>query len=529
MNEGAIDEIVAALSAQEIDVSDVSLAVAPEVAEALAEEGQVEVLGRLIDRVFPRLLKKERLDEIEAIWFACCAANVLPITVMSRTAERLIARGHDERAAEMLSMLAEALSEDQRVDEALGVLVDALGWTPSKQLVERGVEILEMMFPEASNLENVLRGLESADGPESSAALRRAERALRFAPGSYLQWIDFTVAQVVSTDGVTAKMRHPSGALETMSVDIEPPPRVVSAGAHEVRRLFDPEGLRQAWGSSPTETLMTLLVEQGGYINVSGLKGILVPRILDEPSFEQALATLKLDCGLGYADRPSYDSRRRLFVAPGVEPPKPQRPAKKSKPSTSKRAEPAAERRVSRPSQQSSMPLKMERPVWIDLTQKPEIRALVSGVEREIDTLTRELNVDLPVRLEEARAHGDLRENAEYDAAKERLRFVQARVDQLRHWSAKLHELSQVRLIRGKVSAMSVVRVADVVSGDERVMRLVPAELPEPQPGDVSVGTPYGRALLGHEVGDVVKVRLPRREERMEILEVTDPDAKTAS
>lgn len=524
MDELSIEEIAAALAAGEKDVADVSVTVAPEVAEALAEEGAAEALGGLVERVFPRLVKKERVDEIEAIWLACCAADVLPLAVMSRTAERLIARGHGDRSSEMISMLAETLFESGRPDEALKLLIEALRWESSPLLLERGGEILGSMFPEASNREQVLRELGAFRGDGGSEVLCRAERALRFAPGSFIQWIDFTVAQVVSTDGVTAKMRHPSGAVESMSVDIEPPPRVVSAKAHEVLRLFEPEELRESWKTSPTKALMSLLKEQGGFINVPGLRGILVPRVLDEPAFEQALAALKLDCGLGHDDHPTYDSRRRMFIAPGHEAPKPRRRVKPIKKVTEERPESTSAVKRSADKTSAIRPLTTERPVWLDLTLKPEIRSLISGVEQEIDTLTRELNVDLPVRLEEARAHGDLRENAEYDAAKERLRFVQARVDQLRSWVAQLRELSRVRLVRGKVSAMSVVRVTDAQSGEEREMRLVPAELPEPRAGDVSVGTPYGRALLGHAVGDVVVVRLPRREERLEIIEVTDPD-----
>jgi transcription elongation GreA/GreB family factor len=77
------------------------------------------------------------------------------------------------------------------------------------------------------------------------------------------------------------------------------------------------------------------------------------------------------------------------------------------------------------------------------------------------------------------------------------------------------------------MSVVEVENVGDVEEPKEKVsrtLRLVPAELPVPQLGDVSIGTPYGKALLGREEGDVVVVKLPRRTERLEIVKITDPD-----
>lgn len=523
MTELTVDELAEGVATGALEVSDVPLARAVEVADELAEGGRVEPLEQLADRVFPRLLKKERLEEIEGLWLTCCTAGVFPLKLMLRTAERLHARGREAAAAELAMVLAEALDERGRAEDALEVLRTGLDWAAADGLVDTAEGTLERLFGEASNLEAARRQLrrEVAAG-EGGAALRRAERALRFAPGTFLQWLDTTVGQVVSTDGVTAQIRHPSGSVERRTVDEEPPPKVLSHQAHEVLRLFAPEELRQRWSQQPTECLASVLEEQSGYVPVPGLEAILVPRVLDQADYERALAQLKIDCGLGRPERPRYDSKRRMFVAPGCEPPKPKRTKKRAKP-----AEPRERsRRAPVRATTASAPLRpsLEQPRWVDLTALPEVRALIAHVEKDVAELTRELNVDLPVRLEEARAHGDLRENAEYDAAKERLRFVQARVDQLRSWLAQLHELSQVRLIPGKVTAMSELLVSEEGSDEERRLRLVPAELREPKAGDVSIGTPYGKALLGKEAGDVVVVRLPRRTERLELLQVIDPD-----
>lgn len=508
-------------SVESIDVSSVSLADAVEFADDLSEAGQTEALVSLAERVLPRFLKKERLEEIEGVWIACCASGALPLPVMLRTAERLVARGREGEAPELLVMLVETLVENGRAEEALNVVQQGLSWTLSEALLDVSKRVLAELFPEAPNLDHVVQGLALDHGVEG---LLKAERALRYAPGTFLRWTDHTIAQVVKTDGISAEVRHPSGSQDRRAVDEKPPPRVLSSRVHEVRRLFEPEELQRSWRDEPLVCLMSLLAEQGGVIAIPSLKGVLVPRIVTEPQFDEIVAELKVECGLGHDDKPTYDSRRRMFIAPGCVAPKPKRSSSKPK------AAPKKREAVSRPRPIAATPsTSFESAIgvnarWADLTLLPEIRELIAHTEGDVTELKRELNVDLPVRLEEARAHGDLRENAEYDAAKERLQFVQARIEQLRDYLAQLHELSRVRLIPGRITAMSVVIVADEATGEERPLRLVPSELRHPQKGDVSIGTPYAKALLGKVVGDTVVVRLPRRTERLEIVKVIDPD-----
>jgi transcription elongation factor GreA len=507
-----------------LDVSTVAIGEAAATAEGLAEAGEKELLLELAERLLPRLLKKERVDEIEGVWFACCAAGAVSLPLMLRVGERLVARGWATKASELLVMLSESLVEAERLEEALDVLQQALTWTRDGALLEAGAKVLATLFAGASNLDRVVRGLTLDQGAE---ALRHAERALRFSPGTFLRWSDHIIAQVVATDGVTAQVRHPSGAVERKAVDEEPPPRVVSARAHEVRRLFALDELRSDWKNAPTACLSSLLDEQGGVIAVPTLRGLLVPRVLDEPTFDAVLGKLKVHCGLGHDDRPSYDSRRRLFVAPGQKAPEPRPAASGPKPAPRRTTTGRGTPRGSSPTtttDSSSDAAAVEGSRWVDLTLLPEIRRLIAHTEGDVAELTRELNVDLPQRLEEARAHGDLRENAEYDAAKERLRFVQARIGQLRDTLAQLHELSRVRLVPGRITAMSVVVVTNEETGEERTLRLVPSELREPRPGDVSIGTPYAKALIGREAGATVVVTLPRRTEKLEIVKVVDPD-----
>lgn len=523
MGEPSVDDLVADLLRGDGDPAAVPPGLVAEVAERLGDQGAVQALSDLATRSLPRLVKKERFDQVEAVWIACCAAGALPWDVMVKAADRMAARGQGAQADEHLAMLVEALAGAGRFDEAVAAAREAMAIAPSASVAASVAPALQGCFPDAPNLEEALARLRAPASP-GGAELAAAERALRFAPGCFLQLQDYTIAQVVVTDGVEARVRHPSGAEESRRVDGTPGPRVLAADSQEVRRLFDLDGLRRSWVEDPLACLGPLLVDQGGSIATTALKAMLVPRIVADDAFDGVLATLKAACTAGEPALPSYDSRRRLFVAPGAEAPvakkRPQRPKAEGE-------EPSAPgpRRTATPRGPSG-PVEVHRvqPRWVDLTALAEVRALVSRVEEEVTELVRELNVDLPVRLEEARAHGDLRENAEYDAAKERLAYVQARIEQLRERLGQLHELSRVRVVPGKVTVMSRVTVAVEGGEEERTLRITPAELPNPRPGDVSAGTPYGKALLGKEAGEVALVRLPRRTERLEVLAVRDPD-----
>jgi transcription elongation factor GreA len=510
------------------DVGAVAPADAVGVAESLAEAGETSLLAELAERMLPRLIKKERFADVEGLWIACCTAGALPVAALLRAARQIASHGEVSEASDLVVMLAETLAEARRGEEALDALRQGLGWAATAAMRDAAAALLEQLFPEASNLGATLAALRRVE--PGADAFAQAERALRFAPGSFLLWPDHTIAQVASNDGATAQVRHPSGALERRAVDAVPPPRVLPASAHEVRRLFALDQLRADWLADPLSCLVPLLAEQEGALNVSSINGILVPRIVSEPQFEAILARLKVDCGLGHADRPVYHSRHRIFTLPGValpdfltKPVEPRPPAERRPARSAAPPRPLAPRPVSASASEPSDDARPAR--WVDLTQLPDVRGLIAHVEGDVAELTRELNAELPVRLEEARAHGDLRENAEYDAAKERLRFVQARIGQLQDFLGKLHDLSRVRVVPGRVTAMSRVVVANEETGEERTLRLVPAELRAPQPGDVSMGTPYAKALLGRDVGATVTVKLPRRTERLEILRVIDPDA----
>ncbi len=133
---------------------------------------------------------------------------------------------------------------------------------------------------------------------------------------------------------------------------------------------------------------------------------------------------------------------------------------------------------------------------------------VLDRLEKEVSSLERELRVDIPKELEEAMAHGDLRENSEYKAAKERQSFLQARIS---HYHSRISSLSMVRLDsipRDRVAFGAKVSLEDISTGEEVTYELVTPEEVDPNDGKISVASPIGRVILNKEVGDEVKIDL---------------------
>jgi transcription elongation factor GreA len=145
---------------------------------------------------------------------------------------------------------------------------------------------------------------------------------------------------------------------------------------------------------------------------------------------------------------------------------------------------------------------------------------LKKKLEEEIAALENELRIQLPREISKARAHGDLSENAEYHAAKERQGMVNARLGQLR---GRLRELSMVdmsRIPRDRVGLGSSVTVLDLQKEAEITYQLVTSEDADVAQGRISTTSPIGRGLLGKKVGDTVKVQIPDGIREMEIIQL---------
>jgi transcription elongation factor GreA len=139
-------------------------------------------------------------------------------------------------------------------------------------------------------------------------------------------------------------------------------------------------------------------------------------------------------------------------------------------------------------------------------------------LEEEIRTLDYELKVELPREIQRAREYGDLRENAEYKAAKERQSYVDARVAQLRRRLAALSMVNLDRIPKDKVGLGSTVRLRETSTGEEIAYELVTPEEADPTLGRISPVSPIGKCLLGHEPGDVVEVKVPAGTREYEVV-----------
>ena len=142
-------------------------------------------------------------------------------------------------------------------------------------------------------------------------------------------------------------------------------------------------------------------------------------------------------------------------------------------------------------------------------------------LQDEIATLDYELHVELPKEILKARAHGDLSENAEYHAAKERQRYVDARLQQLQKRMTDWAMVDLSKIPHGRVGLGSKVVVLDMGKDEQITFRLVTSEEADVAKGLISTNSPIGRGLLGKEIGDVVNIQIPGGTREMEILELT--------
>jgi len=155
------------------------------------------------------------------------------------------------------------------------------------------------------------------------------------------------------------------------------------------------------------------------------------------------------------------------------------------------------------------------------MTQK--IPMTKEGYEKLKQDLDRIVKVERPKNIkdiEEARAHGDLSENAEYHAAKERQGHLEAKKRELEHKLAHAQIIDVSKLTNEKVVFGSTVTLSDTESGDIKKFTLVGQEEADIKKGKISVQSPVGKALIGHKVGDTVVIKAPARTVEYEIQEI---------
>lgn len=146
---------------------------------------------------------------------------------------------------------------------------------------------------------------------------------------------------------------------------------------------------------------------------------------------------------------------------------------------------------------------------------------LLKNLEQQISVLERELKVELPRQLAEAAAHGDLSENAEHEAAKDRKDTVTGMLLQLYKRRQAISSINTAMIPRDAIGFGSRVELLDLDSDEHVVYRLVSADESDPKDGRISITSPIGKALNGKADGDEIEVNTPRGTRRYEVLSFT--------
>lgn len=123
--------------------------------------------------------------------------------------------------------------------------------------------------------------------------------------------------------------------------------------------------------------------------------------------------------------------------------------------------------------------------------------------------------------IAEARAKGDLSENAEYDAAKEEQSHLETRISKLEDMIARARLVDENEVDDSKAYILSTVRVKNLNNDSEQTFTLVSERESDPSEGKISVDSPVGQGLLGQEEGDVVEIEVPAGTVEMEILDIS--------
>ncbi len=145
------------------------------------------------------------------------------------------------------------------------------------------------------------------------------------------------------------------------------------------------------------------------------------------------------------------------------------------------------------------------------------------GYQRLQEELKKRIRVDRPQVVQdiaEARSHGDLSENAEYDAAKERQSFIEGRIKELNDKIARAQVINPADLDVDKVVFGAKVTLFDVDSGTEVTYQIVGEDEADIKEGKLSVNSPVGKALIGHRLDDEVRIKVPSGLRVYEVIDI---------
>ncbi len=132
-----------------------------------------------------------------------------------------------------------------------------------------------------------------------------------------------------------------------------------------------------------------------------------------------------------------------------------------------------------------------------------------SELKEELNKLKYEFKIELPKVISEARAYGDLKENAEYHAARERQSFVKARISQLTAQLSQLNEMNLSDIPEGKVGFGSEVTIFNITDENRLIFTIVSSDEVNPSEGKISLSSPIGNALRNKSAGEEFEVTMP--------------------
>lgn len=146
------------------------------------------------------------------------------------------------------------------------------------------------------------------------------------------------------------------------------------------------------------------------------------------------------------------------------------------------------------------------------------------GYEKLKEELDRLIKIERPAIIKaiaEARAHGDLSENAEYHAAREKQSFIEGRIQELQAKLSRAYVIDPSKINQNKVAFGAKVRVIDLDTDEEKEFMLVGTEEADVKNGKISITSPVGKALIGKEVGDNVTIKAPAKTLNYEIISIS--------
>lgn len=141
-------------------------------------------------------------------------------------------------------------------------------------------------------------------------------------------------------------------------------------------------------------------------------------------------------------------------------------------------------------------------------------------LQEELKRLIREERPRVVQDIAEARSHGDLSENAEYDAAKDRQGFIEGRIAELNGKIARAHVINPAELDTDKVVFGATVTLFDTESGNEVTYRIVGEDEADIKLGLISINSPVAKALIGHPVDSEVRIKVPSGIRIYEIIDI---------